>query len=197
MSANPSRLAAAVDEAVRIYAQEPVTVHLLNVQPLAERPCGDVLRCRRTGRLALERRCGGAGGGAGVARTSTTCRAPATCGSAAAPRRSPPPRANSAATGSCWAARAQAVWPAWSSAHWPSKFAICSAAPAAVKSSAPEATRRHWPSTSGVASAPFDDHRHQLQGTAQTLRHIGGLVAIGIGSGLQAMQVGIAAHRQG
>ena len=33
-SANPARTTAAVAEVVRIYAQEPVTVHLLNVQPL-------------------------------------------------------------------------------------------------------------------------------------------------------------------
>lgn len=32
-AANPARTAAAVAETVRIYAQEPVTVHLLNVQP--------------------------------------------------------------------------------------------------------------------------------------------------------------------
>ena len=33
-SANPARTTAAVAEVVRIYAQEPVAVHLLNVQPL-------------------------------------------------------------------------------------------------------------------------------------------------------------------
>ncbi len=33
-SANPARMTAAVAQALRIYAQEPVTVHLLSVQPL-------------------------------------------------------------------------------------------------------------------------------------------------------------------
>lgn len=33
-AAHPARMTAAVAEAVRIYAQEPVDVHLLNVQPV-------------------------------------------------------------------------------------------------------------------------------------------------------------------